>query len=151
MWKYSDSTKQSVCRSFGISGIEYKLIGDIADWLAEGNIPDQWRTPTEALDTTITEKNAERSTEYSRRVTLAQGTDDPLQLQLANSKQQKALRKESKGTQSQADTDYLDARDVLDDALDVLGSKNDALELLIEGSTQAELDVLDVTNDIHWA
>ena len=27
----------------------------------------------------------------------------------------------------------------------------DGLELLIEGSTQAELDVLDVTNDIHWA
>jgi hypothetical protein len=102
------------------------------------------------LESTMTSKNAERDTEYSARVATASGSSDPLWLQKENFKHLKALRKEAKGTQSQADEDFLDARDILDDELDTLDSKNDALELLIEGSTQAELDILDVTDDIHW-
>jgi len=109
-------------------------------------------TQIESIELADSLRNGERAAEYTRRVGLANGTSDTIALGRANSKQLKALRKESKGAAPQKDIDYLDARDVLDDVLDLLDTKNDELELYIEDSirTLQELKDLDVTADVHW-
>jgi len=90
--------------------------------------------------------------EYKLRVEGAMGILTEQDLNKDRSKQMKLIRKEAKGNATQADLDYLDEKDILDETLDSLDSKNDSAEAYLEDPirTLGEVQDYDVVNDPNW-